>query len=451
MSSTEMKVVAFLSGKGGSGKTTVAISMAKLLSDMGIGCMLIDFDLATNGASYFFKNRFDRDSVGICEELGQGVIGEHTKPPLLADTSSSGASIMDVEDHLAFVPSRVNFGRRTPRHVKQVHDERTLIDRILLPLLGEARTRGLRYVFIDCQAGYSSSSWVAAKCADMAIIVTEADAVSSDAADSLMMQLGEDLPSERRYLVNKVDVRDAQTYRSMHDVFQSMNRLPPLPFDFSVRNAFGARRIPVDLAEPSPLLFALFETTKYAFPEIYDDIQAYRETHIDKLFGEYDARLENLLARKRAIDSRSAALASAAFLDRRARMNVLIYLITSIYVVAAAVVFLMNTYLGRTIRHRMSDFGLPAASLLVFAAAIPLIAFYVYRRRWAAREELSSMRERAKEEGRVIERELDQVRSFLWSRSREYMLDMAVTGEMPHLSGPASSSASDTRRSPRSA
>lgn len=45
--------IAFLSGKGGSGKTTLALSMADLMSKCKIKTLLIDCDLSTNGATYF--------------------------------------------------------------------------------------------------------------------------------------------------------------------------------------------------------------------------------------------------------------------------------------------------------------------------------------------------------------------------------------------------------------
>ncbi len=58
MTEKSTKIIVFLSGKGGSGKTTVAIAFAKLLSDISKHTVLVDFDLSTNGASYFFKSYF---------------------------------------------------------------------------------------------------------------------------------------------------------------------------------------------------------------------------------------------------------------------------------------------------------------------------------------------------------------------------------------------------------
>ena len=51
------KILALLSGKGGSGKTTLALSMSSMLSKCGIRVLLVDCDLSTNGATYFYEDR----------------------------------------------------------------------------------------------------------------------------------------------------------------------------------------------------------------------------------------------------------------------------------------------------------------------------------------------------------------------------------------------------------
>ena len=55
------KSVAFLSGKGGSGKTTLALSIADLLSRCNITTLLVDCDLSTNGATYFYESCLSDD------------------------------------------------------------------------------------------------------------------------------------------------------------------------------------------------------------------------------------------------------------------------------------------------------------------------------------------------------------------------------------------------------
>ena len=46
-------ITAFVSGKGGAGKTCVALSVARLTSLLGKRTLVIDADFATHGATYF--------------------------------------------------------------------------------------------------------------------------------------------------------------------------------------------------------------------------------------------------------------------------------------------------------------------------------------------------------------------------------------------------------------
>ena len=59
------KILALLSGKGGSGKTTLALSMASMLSDCGIKVLLMDCDLCTNGATYFYESKLSEQNDKI--------------------------------------------------------------------------------------------------------------------------------------------------------------------------------------------------------------------------------------------------------------------------------------------------------------------------------------------------------------------------------------------------
>ena len=56
------KILTLLSGKGGSGKTTIALSIAAMLANCGMKVLLVDCDLATNGGSYFFEDLLSNES-----------------------------------------------------------------------------------------------------------------------------------------------------------------------------------------------------------------------------------------------------------------------------------------------------------------------------------------------------------------------------------------------------
>src|ERR1700737_4692618 len=48
-------VIAFTSGKGGSGKTTLAVNFANILAKAGNRILLIDFDLSNRGSTGLFS------------------------------------------------------------------------------------------------------------------------------------------------------------------------------------------------------------------------------------------------------------------------------------------------------------------------------------------------------------------------------------------------------------
>src|SRR5215216_368675 len=106
---TEVKrsqIISFLSGKGGAGKTSTAISVAHLLKDVGFRILLTDFDFATNGATYFYKHLFLRHSglQGLSEVVdSMSGIESHSDLPGI-----------EVKEGLFFLPSRVNFSKKTP-------------------------------------------------------------------------------------------------------------------------------------------------------------------------------------------------------------------------------------------------------------------------------------------------------------------------------------------------
>lgn len=410
---TDLRVIAFLSGKGGAGKTTVAISTAKLLADLGHPCLLVDLDLATHGASYFFKRYYGGDELSIGAVLERRI---ELSASLLRDL------IIPVEEGLTFVPSRANLRRKSAPYDSIASTPEQLEKLILKPLISWAQSRSIAFVIIDCQAGYAASSLAASRVADLAVFVTEADSISSDATDNLLVQLGDELPDERRYLVNKIDVRDAETYRQMHDVFQTMNRLPPLPFDFSVRAAFGARRIPINVHEPSPLLFALFETVKYMLPDLYEEFEKYRVRHIDKLFSEYNARFEELVKTRETLRHEIAQLSAEEEAQRSQLRQILLF----IGIVAGVTGIVLTWYFAVVgAPNLVSDLAIPT---VVFTALILSAVFaLLYQRRAAALSDLSQHRsEVVAQRLKAVEQDLDHYRSLLWARSKDYLIDSEI-------------------------
>ena len=407
---SEPRVIALLSGKGGSGKTTVAISLASLLSDVGKECLLVDLDLSTNGASYFFDSYFGEHTVGVWEYLAKSE---------KEDTDDERP--IKVADRLYFTPSRSRLRSKGVVYEGLSIDDKVLSKRVIGPLLEWARKHNFKFVLLDCQAGYSIPSQVAARAAHLAVIVAEPDGISSDASDNLVAHLGEALPSERHYLVNKVDVRDSETYRQMRDVFATISRLPPLPFDFKVRTAFGARDTPIRIDEPSPLLFALFETVRAMLPELREVLESYRASHIERLFEAHNRQFEALIAKRSALEKEKARIEMAVSRSKyRLRMLSLSGLSIGAMVAGAWSVVLLVT--GRV--ELIAPTSVVAA-LTVGGAAVAVGV--VLQTRQSGHDRASMEKERVLTgELREVEAQLNEYRSLLWSQSKEYLLDDIV-------------------------
>ncbi len=292
----EPTIISFLSGKGGSGKTTASLALGKILSDIGFKVLLIDFDLATNGASYFFSPQMARREMKGIIEISDMYNQKNLKESSI-DSSMFIDSVINIDTNFDFIPSRSKFGTQLFLN-PEMHTKEFLSTRILKPLIAEIG-ENYNYIIIDNQAGYSYTGAAAANISSKVVIVAEPDRVSSDAIDNLISLIGNDLPRFRRYLYNKVEIKEAGDYHKKVKIYKEINRLPPLPFDFEVRNAFGAREIPIDLNKPTSFLIAMFATVKEIIPENRDLFEKYENEKVTILFDRYQNELDILLKERK--------------------------------------------------------------------------------------------------------------------------------------------------------
>ncbi len=401
------RVIAFLSGKGGSGKTTVAIAICQLLVQVGRRCMLIDVDLGTNGAAYFFQKEFTPVSMGIWESLPKVANGEVMDGERL---------VLEVASGFYFVPSRVNLKSKGESYDSLSISKDLFKERILLPLIEWAKKKEVSYILLDSQAGYTLASMAASEVAKTAIFVAEPDAISSDAGDNLLIQLGNSLPPERRYLVDKVDIRDVESYRNLRAVFESLNRLPPLPYDHSVREAFGSRRMPISLKRPTALLFALLETMPFLFPEIEVEIAEFRTQRTEDLFGEYDRQIQEILDQRKDSIRQLTTIRSGSARAEARRIAILLAGGGALAGFAYGLLRLVP--------------GLPPATITAavsfFSLAVAIFGYRMLRTRYESRAEVDTQSATLLSRIRELEGKADGIRSLLLTRSSEFLIDYAI-------------------------
>lgn len=214
--------IALMSGKGGSGKTSLALSIADLLSLSDIKTLLIDCDLSTNGATYFFEDRLESNNSFLSlEKILQG--NKDNKRPI------------QIKENFFFVPSVIslNFKRNSQENLPLYN-----IDNI------DSFFHEYDVVIFDCQAGYSSILDSILPKANGTLFVMEADAVSSSAIRSLYLKIGDLLNNRTSFQVfNKVTREEYDIYNKISGgtIFSNIETIL---FDWKIRKAFSLLEIP---------------------------------------------------------------------------------------------------------------------------------------------------------------------------------------------------------------
>lgn len=404
-------IVAIVSGKGGTGKTSVGLSIAFLLSQMNFTVLFVDFDLATNGASYFFKDKLKQpENIGIWDIMKSRQTGTEGKKPLQTKLDKL---IVKLPEGFDFIASRAKFDAR-PLDIRQVKTDSEVA--VLSQILTDREMlKKYDYVVVDCQAGYSTPCDVAINYSNKVVLVSEVDRISNDAAEMLLTQAGNKFPAFRRFLLNKLTVDEMEQYKGGAPLFRALNRLPALPHDFEVRAAFGDGKIPVDMHTASPYLFAMFRMLKELFPEEQERIEQVEQSQISGLIKEYEDNIEKL-ADHRAYLTHQLDIISTSEEAMRRRVVIVVSTIVGLLFVVLA---LVSGSIG------IEVFTL--RMLFTILAAVSVVVGYFYYFRF--RQRAISARKRI-----TLQRELDNVnkkigdfQSLVYSRSKEFRVQFPST------------------------
>lgn len=226
------KFISLISGKGGSGKTTLSLSMASLLSSCGIKVLLIDCDFSTNGATYFYEAKLQSGNepytsfydILFCHEI-------------------SDFRFIPINDFFDFLPSVVH-----------IDEEYIIYPTLRRPSIPEAIYLYFRnrydVVLFDCQAGYTDLLRNILPYTDVNLVVMEADSISSSALRSLYLKIGTILQTKKLYQVfNKVSSDEYDIYAKVSGGTFFTN-IESIRFDWTVRKAFSISKVP-DLVNTS--------------------------------------------------------------------------------------------------------------------------------------------------------------------------------------------------------
>lgn len=152
--------IVITSGKGGAGKTTIAVTLAKALARSGKRTLVIDLDSALNNLDVLAGVE---DKVEL--SLEDAVSGKCRAKQALVSVSKNFCIMESVRSESEFSP---------PHSVK---------------LLAEGFSHTFDFILFDCPAGIDRSFHRAVACADEAIIVANLYPASLRDADKVINQL----------------------------------------------------------------------------------------------------------------------------------------------------------------------------------------------------------------------------------------------------------------------
>lgn len=195
------ELIAVLSGKGGTGKTSLCAGIAAALASLGEEVLCIDCDIGLQNLDL---------ALGLSQ----------TAPLSFQDVCSGAYPLSQATRHpkyptLAFLTAPVNC---RPEDI-----DRTAFH----TMLREARKQ-FRYIFLDAPAGIDAGFRLCASFADRIILVTNGDAAAVRDAARTAQVLSDMGKEEVRLVVNRIDKKMFETMRLTVDDVMDEAALPLL-------------------------------------------------------------------------------------------------------------------------------------------------------------------------------------------------------------------------------
>lgn len=298
------KNIAIISGKGGSGKTSVALSFAKTLSDMKLKVLFIDCDMSTHGATFFMRPQIENHRKKKAPILAvDDILVSACLPPygflsLLTNRTSKKpneegfSNLINVENNFYFMPSDVSISSNNQYNKRYLFEG---FESFLKYEISEC----FDIVIMDCQAGYSDFTRCVLRNSNIALLVTEPDSVSAAANRALCFQMGLELDSIQTYQIFSKLTQDEYVHYTETSTSSFFTNLSPIIFDLQLRRTFIYLLIPS--AETVNIEFEknILTILSILLPEHKDKIHTYRNHINDTYISNLEKQLELLELKRR--------------------------------------------------------------------------------------------------------------------------------------------------------
>lgn len=355
-----VQILTLLSGKGGSGKTVIALSMGKILSESGYKVLLVDCDMSTHGASYFFEAEFERISKNAVSLEKLMLNQEAQEEPLLTKAG------------FYFIPSTLS-----PVDIQKLsveHSDNNFADIAFLHL--DKIIHQYDFVILDCQAGFSQLATRAVKMADRNLIVLEADAISASAIRILFLQIGSDLEKNTWQIFNKLTENERQLYEKIFGGTLFTN-LPPISFDGDVRLAFAKGELPGFVKQYSAFGLGVLRIMKVLFPSATESLKKLEETTVGKWYEIIQEKIDDLDEKRRNV---KYGRIEKSRIIRLESTRLRLYIAASFFIIAS-LIFITDIATQGTVSNLLSNTftsNMLGLSGLIIAMTILIFAYSSY-------------------------------------------------------------------------
>ena len=224
------KSIAIVSGKGGSGKTMVAATMAATLDSLGKRVLLVDADYGTAGLTYYMGlNTVANISMGLTNLSSQGSFSsESLKRYSQRMNGFENSYFIGIGDHRRYLKSASKID----------------VENVFLQLVSESKEE-YDFILIDCRGGIDAESLMVCRAIDEIIIIAETDTTSFQATQYLVDTLYDNDLSDKLsgFMINKVFDDPSSISRAGTASFKSQY-LDSVPFDLDATKSFLVGDLP---------------------------------------------------------------------------------------------------------------------------------------------------------------------------------------------------------------
>ena len=167
--------IAFVSGKGGSGKTMIAAVATRILNGAGRPVVLVDGDVATGGLTYYLGLKRLRNTGRGMSTIAEAVLHETSSDiPIGRSNEAISALVRQALQPILDWPAAEFLGVGDHRRLyRLVEKSPSLFGRLAFLIINVLKLDTTKAVIVDCRGGIDSDSLDVCRAVEDIVLVVE--------------------------------------------------------------------------------------------------------------------------------------------------------------------------------------------------------------------------------------------------------------------------------------